>query len=165
MKRVEELVADKILDFINYILSKLIRPDITVNNVGQLDNEIIEKLKQKYRIEGIILDLDKTLRKNMRSIPKFNQDWIEALKGNLKIIILSNGIDKKIEKYFEEKGIDYIGFAQKPLKKNFLRACKRMNLEPEKVLVVGDSLFCDIYGGKRNNMKTVLVKTVEESER
>ena len=40
-----------------------------------------------------------------------------------------------------------------------------MNLEPNKVLVVGDSLLNDIYGGKKNKMKTVLVKEVEDEER
>lgn len=31
--------------------------------------------------------------------------------------------------------------------------------------MVGDSLFDDIYGGKRNKMKTALVKEVEDNER
>ena len=165
MKTLDELIADKIMDLLHYVLSKFIKPDMILEKVNQLDQNAIDKLKQQYGIEGIILDVDETLRKEMKNIPKCNKEWIESLKGKLKVIIVSNGKDKKIEQYFREIGIDYIGFAQKPLKKNFLRACKRMNLEPEKVLVVGDSLFCDIYGGKRNNMKTVLVKTVEESER
>lgn len=28
-----------------------------------------------------------------------------------------------------------------------------MNLNPDKVMTIGDSLFDDVYGGKRNNMK------------
>ena len=101
----------------------------------------------------------------MKNIPKCNQDWIESLIGKIKIIILSNGIDEKIQKYFQEKGIDYIGFAHKPLKKNFIKACEQMNVRPDKVLVVGDSLFDDIYGGKKNNMITALVKEVENNEK
>ena len=67
---------------------------------------------------------------------------------------------KEIE--HKEKGIDYIGFAHKPLKKNFLKACEKMNLSPDKIMTIGDSLFDDVYGGKKNNMKTVLVKDVDE---
>ena len=37
-----------------------------------------------------------------------------------------------------------------------------MKLSPDKVIVIGDSLVSDIYGGKRNNMKTALVKDVDE---
>ena len=165
MRTIEEIMADKIIDLVNYILSKIIKPDITLDKVTQLNEEKIEKMKQKYGIEGIILDVDETLRNKMKSIPKSNQEWIKSLNGKIKVIILSNGIDKKIEKYFKEIGIDYIAFAHKPLKKNFLKACEKINLSPDKVLVVGDSLFDDIYGGKRNNMKTALVKGVEEDER
>ena len=51
------------------------------------------------------------------------------------------------------------------IKKNFIKACEKMGVEPEKVLVIGDSLFDDIHGGRKNKMKTMLVKTVEEDER
>ena len=100
----------------------------------------------------------------MKSIPKCNQEWIEKIKGQLKIIIVSNGKDPSIKTFLEERGIDYIDFAWKPLKKNFIKACEKMDVNPEKVLVVGDSLFDDIYGGKRNNMKTALVKKVDDEE-
>ena len=109
--------------------------------------------------------MDDTLRRDMNSIPQVNQEWIEKLRGQLKVIILSNGKDAKIEQFFKDRGIDYIGFAHKPLKRNFLRACQKMKVEPSKVLVVGDSVFDDIHGGNRNKMKTVLVKKVEEDQR
>lgn len=165
MKTLEEIMADKLLDLVQYVLSKFIKPDITLEKVNKLDSNAVDKLKQQYGIEGIILDVDETLRKEMKDIPKCNQDWIESLRGKVKIIILSNGIDKKIEKYFQEKGIEYIGFAHKPLKKNFIKACEQMNVSADKVLVIGDSLLDDIYGGKKNNMKTALVKEVEDNER
>lgn len=165
MKTLDEIIGDKILELAHYMLSKVVKPDITIDKVSQLDEKEIEKMKQKYGIEGIILDVDDTLRKEMKNIPKCNQDWIESLRGKIKIIILSNGIDKEIEKYFQEKGIDYIRFAHKPLKKNFLKACEKMDVSPDKVLVVGDSLLDDIYGGKRIKMRTVLVKDVEDCER
>lgn len=162
MKTIDELIADKIIDLMHYILSKFIKPDITLENVNQLDSNAIDKLKQKYGIEGIILDVDETLRKDMKDIPKCNRQWIESLEGEIKIIIVSNGKDEKIEQYLKDNGIDYIGFAHKPLKKNFLKACEKMDLSPNKVMTIGDSLLDDIYGGKRNNMKTALVKGVEE---
>ena len=165
MKTLEDLVAEKLCDLVHYALSKIIKPDMTLNKVNELDIQAIEKMKQQYGIEAIILDVDDTLRKEMKDIPKCNKEWIEGLKGKIKIMIVSNGVDRDIEKYFKENGIDYIGFACKPLKKNFLKACEKMNVKPESVLMVGDSLFDDIYGGKRNKMKTALVKEVEDNER
>ena len=165
MKTLDELVADKILDLVHYVLLKFIKPDMTLSKVNELDIQAIEKLKQQYGIEAIILDVDDTLRKEMKDIPKCNKEWIEGLKGKIKIMIVSNGVDKDIEKYFNKNGIDYIRFACKLLKKNFVKACEKMNVNPERVLMVGDSLFDDIYGGKRNKMKTALVKEVEDNER
>lgn len=165
MRRIEEIKGDKIIDLAHYVLSKIVKPDITIDKVTELTEDEIEIIKQKYGIEGIILDVDDTLRKEMKNIPKCNQDWIESLRGKFKIVVLSNGIDKKIEEYFRERGIDYIGFALKPLKKNFKKACETMNLPPNKVLVIGDNLLDDVYGGKRNAMKTALVRGVEDEER
>lgn len=165
MKTIEDLIADKLYAIINYILSRVIKPDIQIGKVTELDEKMIDYLKRKYGIEGIILDVDDTLRRDMNSIPQVNQEWIEKLRGQLKVIILSNGKDAKIEQFFKDRGIDYIGFAHKPLKRNFLRACQKMKVEPSKVLVVGDSVFDDIHGGNRNKMKTVLVKKVEEDQR
>ena len=102
MKTLDELIADKIMDLLHYVLSKFIKPDMILEKVNQLDQNAIDKLKQQYGIEGIILDVDETLRKEMKNIPKCNKEWIESLKGKLKVIIVSNGKDKKIEQYFDE---------------------------------------------------------------
>ena len=69
------------------------------DKVSDLDVQEIERIKQEYGIEAIILDVDKTLRADMQSIPKVNQDWLESLNGKVKMIILSNGVDKDIEQY------------------------------------------------------------------
>ena len=165
MKSIEDLLFEKLCDMINFGLSKIIKPDITIDKVTELDENQIKELKQKYGIEGIILDVDETLRKDMKKIPKVNQEWIEKIGEQLKVIILSNGIDKNLEKYFEEKGIGYISFAHKPLKKNFIKACEELNINPEKMLTVGDSVIDDVLGGKINKMKTALVRNVEDEER
>ena len=101
MKTLDELMADKIIDLLHYILSKFIKPDITLEKVNERDSNTIDKLKQQYGIEGIILDVDETLRKEMKDIPKCNKEWIESLKCKLKVIIVSNGKDQKIEQYFK----------------------------------------------------------------
>ena len=162
MKNIEDYIVDKIFSATNYVLSKIIKPDISIKNVKQLNEEEIAKIKERYGIEGVILDIDDTVRKDMNDIPKCNQEWIEMLKTQFKVIVVSNGNDNKVGQFLKEKDIEYIGFANKPLKKSFMKACEKMNIEPEKVLVIGDGLFADIYGGKRNNMKTALVNQVEE---
>ena len=160
-KSVEERIADKIMKLVHTVLLKTVKPDMTIGKVSELDAQEIERIKKEYGIEAIILDVDETLRANMKRIPDANKEWIETIRDKIKIIILSNGIDRNVEEYFAQKGIDYIGFAHKPFKKNFVKACQKLNVKPENVMVVGDSLFDDVYGGKKNNMKTALVMDVE----
>ena len=97
MKPVEEIIGDKILELLHLGLSIIVKPDITIDKVTELDENYIKEIKQKYGIEGIILDVDETLRKDMKAIPEINQQWIENLRSQLKIIVVSNGIDKKME--------------------------------------------------------------------
>ena len=77
MKTLDELIADKIMDLLHYVLSKFIKPDMILEKVNQLDQNAIDKQKQQYGIEGIILDVDETLRKEMKNIPKCNKDIIK----------------------------------------------------------------------------------------
>ncbi|MBR3511596.1 MAG: YqeG family HAD IIIA-type phosphatase [Clostridia bacterium] len=163
MRMPDEYLADKIMDIFNYCLSKRVKPDIEVNDIKEFDIEKIRRMKEQLGIKGVILDVDDTIRKDMKKIPKCNKKWIAEVKKELKIIVVSNGVDKGVEDFFKTLGIDYIGFATKPLRGNFRKACNRMGLEPEEVLVIGDKLFEDIFGGKRNNMKTMLVKGVEDT--
>lgn len=164
MSLIEEKITNKIYQLGHYALSKFIKPDLHFNQVTNLTEEILLQIKEQYKIEGIILDVDETIRAEAQFIPKCNQEWIYTLKKHFKIIIVSNGLDGKIEEYFKQKQIDYIGFAHKPLKMNFKKACEKLNIQPENVLVIGDSLLDDIYGGKRNNMKTALIDSVETKQ-
>lgn len=54
--------------------------------------------------------------------------------------------------------IAYLGLAYKPWKRSFQRALKPLLLSPSEVFMVGDDYFSDIYGGKRSNFGTVLVR-------
>lgn len=156
-KSIEDKVVEKIFKIVNLLLMFKIKPDIKIREITELNEKEIDRIKKLYEIEGVILDVDETIRFDMRDVPKPNQEWIDMIKKKLKVIVVSNGVDKKMEDFFESKGIDYIGFAHKPLKKNFIKACNKMKLKPEQVAIIGDDLFSDIYGGKRNSMTTIMV--------
>ncbi len=166
MEQSEKIIAGRIYQLIIEVFSKIIKPDITIDQVTHLTEEKIEEIKKRYGIEGIILDVDKTLRRKMKPIPEDSKKWIKGIQRQLKVIVVSNGLDSKVKEYLKSQGIEYIGFAKKPLKINFEKACKKINVPPEKILVVGNSLLSDILGGNRSNMKTAHVRRpVEESEK
>ena len=61
----------------------------------------------------------------------------------------------EIDAYFDEVFIsDSLG-VKKPHPKIFRKAVKKMGVEPENALMVGDRLYSDIYGAKRVGMWTV----------
>lgn len=56
MKILDELAADKVLDFLYYVLSKFIKPDMTLNEVNELDipaleASMLEKTLQKMKLK------------------------------------------------------------------------------------------------------------------
>ena len=154
------IVENKIYSIIDKILMNYIKPSIKLNQVSDINIQLIKKLKSQYGIGGLILDIDDTLRKDIKPIPKCNQEWLKYMKQEFKVIIVSNGFDKDIKSFASENEIEYMGFCKKPFKKYFLDAANKMGLDPENVLVIGDDIICDIYGGNRCGMITAIVKDV-----
>lgn len=82
------------------------------------------------------------------------------MKQEFKVIIVSNGLDKNIKSFANENGMEYIGFCRKPKKKHFLDAADRIGLKLENILVIGEDIICDVYGGNRSGMFTAIIRDV-----
>lgn len=163
-KLIVQLIEQKIYNVISNRLRKYIKPNLTLKEVNDIDLEVLKKIKSIYGIGGIILDVDETLRKDMMKIPDCNQEWIKYMKQEFKVLILSNGYDNSVKDFADENGVEYIGFAKKPLKKYFLDACDRMGLNPENVLVIGDNIINDIHGANKCGMISAIVDRVKDDE-
>lgn len=137
-------------------------PDLYFNSIRDIN---LEDMK-KNGIKGFILDIDNTL------VPMHTKDadenavsWIAELKEKgFQVCILSNASLKRVIRFNEKINVKAIHRAFKPSGKAFLKAAEEMNLEPEKIAVVGDQIFTDIYGGNKANMLTILVKPIDKKE-
>ena len=145
------------------LLTKVIKPDVEIDSIASMNESELDSFINNYQIKGLILDVDETLRYNMEDIDENVQRWLDMASKKVKIIAVSNGLDKKIESFFNERSIDYISMAFKPFKYNLLKACRRLELDPRETAIIGDDLFEDIYGGKNIKMKTVLVKNINRN--
>ena len=163
-KLIVQLIEQKIYNVISNRLRKYIKPNLTLKEVNDIDLELLKKLKSIYGIGGIILDVDETLRKDMMKIPDCNKEWIKYMKQEFKVLILSNGYDNSVKNFANENGVEYIGFAKKPLKKYFLDSCNRMGLNPENVLLIGDDIINDIHGANKCGMISAIVDRVKEDD-
>jgi uncharacterized protein len=100
-------------------------------------------------IKGIILDLDNTIvSEDDRYISPQAISWIiRTKKRGLKLFILSNGQRNYRVKYWSEYlGVPAINPAKKPFPGAFYQAMRSMQLPPDRVVVIGDSLHTDLLG-------------------
>lgn len=162
MDKLIDKVEKRLYQVIKERLIEKAKPDVCYHTVQDMDLEEIKKWKSKYGIGGILLDVDDTLRRDLRKVSDINEEWLAFLKSEFRVALLSNGKDDKIKELAEKYQIEYIAFANKPFRKAFLETADKLGLEPENILVMGDSLFDDIYGGKRSGMRTALIKEVKE---
>ena len=66
-KQILQLVEQKIYSAISHRLRRFIKPNLTLNQVDEINLELVKKLKSVYGIGGLILDVDETLRRYYRS--------------------------------------------------------------------------------------------------
>lgn len=136
------------------------------NGYFQKVEEITIQYLLKHKIKVLILDVDNTLIDYYQNITEEVTTWAKNLKGQgMKLYILSNTNNKeKVEKVANKLEIPYKNFAMKPFKKGFLKIQKEIKEPPEKIAVVGDQLFTDIWGGNRCNMYTILVDPINPKD-
>ncbi len=140
----------------------LLYPDTIVGSLKDIDLTYYWDLGKR----GIILDIDNT-------ITPWHQDTIaegarifieEALRMPFQVCLLSNATYKRSAKIARQYNIPYVAMALKPRKKSFKQALGNMKLSAGQVIVIGDQLFTDIWGGNRTGCYTILVTPLDKKE-
>ncbi|TCP54577.1 hypothetical protein EV586_104197 [Tumebacillus sp. BK434] len=144
------------------MLKQLI-PDLYVESVFHID---LDELQQRG-VKGIITDLDNTLVRwdEPDATPKLIE-WLDHVRDTrgIKVCVVSNNKDHRVEKFSKPLNIPFIGRARKPKRAPFLRALEVLGTKREETVVIGDQLFTDVLGGNRMNMYTILVMPVADKE-
>ncbi len=140
----------------------ILYPKLYLNNVKEINISILNK----YKLKGLILDIDNTLIDYNKNLIEGAKEWAETLKAEkIKLCILSNSNHKnKVENVAKELDIPYIYFAQKPLKKGFNKAKEMLELQENEIGVVGDQILTDVLGANKSNMFPILVKPIEKKD-
>lgn len=115
-------------------------------------------------LQGVILDLDNTLLPYGEEEPSpEHRAWLEALKAEVPIYLLSNALPERFARIQGRLGLPGHAPALKPWL-GFRRALKALGLSPQEVAVVGDQIFTDVLGGNLVGAYTVLVPPLRERE-
>ncbi|MFW5998194.1 MAG: YqeG family HAD IIIA-type phosphatase [bacterium] len=142
---------------------EILTPDEYYQNIFDIN---LSRLK-KEGIKGIICDIDNTIVPYKKKIinEKIKEWFVETRQKNLKVCLLSNGLNNRI-KYFSKKmdlpAVESAGF--KPGKKVYEKAVNILNLNKKEIVVIGDQIFTDVLGGNRTGLKTILVNPISKDE-
>lgn len=125
----------------------------------------IEALKAEG-IKGVIFDIDNTLVPY--DIPEPTNEIIalfEKLKASgFGVALVSNNTEDRVLKFNEKLKVFALHKSKKPGTRSFKRAMELMKLTKDEVIVVGDQIFTDVYGGNKAGLKTVLVVPVSDND-
>lgn len=137
-------------------------PTYIYEKVEDIPYELIEK----ENIELIMLDMDNTLIDNNKKYNKELKEWIKNMgMRNVKLCILSNSpFGDKVKQIANELNIPYEFNATKPFLKGFKKVIEQNNIPKDSVLMIGDQIFTDVWGGNRVGVKTILVTPINKSE-
>ena len=137
-------------------------PDMYFKNVQSIN---IEDLKANH-IEGIAIDVDNTLIDYTKVVSDEVINWVRQVKdAGFQICILSNSNNKeKVSNVASTLQLDYIMFAQKPLKKGFKKILKRFNIPAQNIASIGDQVFTDVIGANRMGMISIYVEPINKKE-
>lgn len=143
--------------------TRMFLPDEELGSIFELDPAELRRRGKR----GIIFDLDNTLgRRGAREIEERVLELLSRLEEEGFLIgILSNneGVEReRLERIFD--GYPVYFNAQKPRRHGFRYLLREMDLRPEETVMVGDTLFTDIWGAKRLGIYAILVRPVDPHE-
>lgn len=128
--------------------------------------EITPDYLKSKGIKGVITDLDNTLVAwDQKDATPEIAEWFKTLQQNgIKVTIMSNNSEERVSTFSKPLNIPFISKARKPLRKAFNRAKKALNLKDDEIVVIGDQLLTDIFGGNRANLHTILVVPIVQTD-
>lgn len=126
-----------------------------------IDYELL--YQEGYR--GILFDIDNTLVEHGADATPRALELFERLhKIGFQTCLISNNSEARVSRFNKKIGTNYIYKANKPLKKNYLKAVKIMGTRIDNTVFVGDQLFTDVYGANQIGMLTYLVNPIHPKE-
>lgn len=128
--------------------------------------EITPQSLKEHGVRGVITDLDNTLVAwdEPHATPKLLA-WLSGLKeAGILVTIVSNNNERRVRLFSEPLDLPFISKARKPLTRAFEQALSEMGLVKDDVVVIGDQLLTDVFGGNRLGVHTILVIPVAQSD-
>ena len=136
-------------------------PFAHAQSIFEIDLSFYKKLGIKY----VFVDLDNTLDSYKQATPLA---LAKELKENLEkngLIIVSNNTGKRVTKYSSELGVQHWSSLAKPFAFRIVKIMKRLEINKDEVIMIGDQIVTDISCANGAKIKSVLTeKLVPEDQ-
>lgn len=118
-------------------------------------------------IRLILTDLDNTLISYKEKLPsEALRVWKQHLTDmGFEIIIVSNSRKERVTRFAKALGVSCVKFSTKPLKRGIHKAIRKVAIKPyakDEILLLGDQLMTDVFGGKRCRLTVALIEAVDK---
>jgi hypothetical protein len=120
----------------------------------------------QYGKRYILFDLDNTLATYDQAICSDEVlKLIEKVRSlGYTILIISNNTKERVDKFIEPINCLSVPRALKPLKKGFKKALKLLEItDVSEIMLVGDQIMTDVYGARKLEIDTILVKPLKKA--
>ena len=136
-------------------------PDLYVDSTYVIDFEEL----YNEGIRGLIFDIDNTLVEHGLPATDRARKLFDRLREiGFKTCLISNNKEPRVKPFATQFSSPKVFKANKPSKKNYIKAMDIMNTDISNTCFVGDQLFTDVYGANRCNIKSILVKPIHPKE-
>ena len=138
-------------------------PFAHAQSIFEIDLSFYQKLGIKY----VFVDLDNTLDSYKQATPlakakKLKED-LECI--GIELIIVSNNTGKRVTKYSSELGVKHWSSLAKPFAFRITKIMKRLGINKDEVIMIGDQIVTDISCANGAKIKSVLTeKLVPEDQ-
>lgn len=138
-------------------------PFAHAESIYRIDLSFYKKLGIKY----VFVDLDNTLDSYKQATPlepaiKLKEN---LEKNGIELIIVSNNRGKRVQKYSKELGVKHWSTLGKPFAIRITKIMKRLGINKDEVIMIGDQIVTDISCANGAKIKSVLTeKLVPEDQ-
>ncbi|EPH99535.1 HAD phosphatase, family IIIA [Enterococcus faecalis 13-SD-W-01] len=117
-------------------------------------------------IKAVLTDLDNTLIAwNNPDGTEELLDWIlEMRNAGIPVVVVSNNNSKRVERAIKKFDLMYVARAMKPFAHGIKHAQKKLNVNNDEIVMVGDQIMTDIRGANSAGIRSILVKPIVETD-
>lgn len=141
----------------------LFYPEKIYNRITDINPEVFVE----YGIKALALDVDNTLSTHhgMEPLSGVTQWLRSVINMGIKVILVSNSTEERLNPFSQKLGIDCISLSLKPLPRGLIKARKALGVKKKEIIMIGDQIFTDILGANLYGIRSFLVMPAKQEDK